>query len=249
VASVVPCAYAGKRSPGKYNGIVVFDRWDGCILYSGIYVMYVSEGVKEKLRGHAGNGIQIDATKVRQPINPGDGLITELSVLGAAPKPSRHVLLTGFTLTATADFKEKEKPAIVITIANAGKQEAPVFSSELAPTLLMKGKDFVADGPSFALVTRQSFIVGGEDPRTSGSGIASGRPYSWQIDKAVPVRFILKPGEAKRVRITFELPRGEYDFLAGYGGGVHQELNLASNPIAFDVEENGAGKPVMVKRK
>lgn len=249
VASVVPCTGAGIRSPGKYSGTVVFDRWDGCILYSGIYVMYVSESVKEMLRGHASKSMQVDATKVQQPMNPGDGLITELTVLGAAPKPSRHVLLTGLTLTAAPDFKDKEKPAILITVANAGKEEVPVFGSELAPTLLMKGKTFVADGPSFALVTRQAFIVGGEDPRTSGTGIASGRPYSWQIDKAVPVRFILKPGESRRVRISFELPRGEYDFLAGYGGGVHQELTLASNLVAFDVEENGAGKLVMVKRK
>jgi hypothetical protein len=249
IALVVRCASAGERGPGKYSGTVVFDRWDGCILYSGIYVMYVSEGVKEKLRGQAGKGIQVDATKVRQPINPGDGLITELSVVGAAPQPSRHVLLAGLTLTTTADFKDNEKPAIVISIANAGKQEVTVFGSELAPTLLVKGKDLATDGPSFALVTRQAFIVGGEDPRTSGSGIAGGGPYRWQIDEAVPVRFVLKPGESRRVRIKFDLPRGEYDFLAGYGGGVHQELNLASNLVAFDVEESGAGKLVTIKRK
>ena len=34
---------AGLRAPGKYSGVVIFDRWDGCTLYSGIYVMYVSE--------------------------------------------------------------------------------------------------------------------------------------------------------------------------------------------------------------
>jgi hypothetical protein len=210
--------------------------------------MYVAEGVKEKLRQHSGKGVQVDARKVRQPINPGDGLISELAVLGEAPPPGRHVSLAGLTLTSMADFKENEKPAVVITLANAGKQEVQVFGADLAPTLLMKGKDSVANGPSFALVTRQAFISGGEDPRTSGSGIASGRPYHWVIDKAVPVRFLLKPGEARRVRITFDLPPGEYDFLAGYGGGVHQETCLASNLVAFDVSENG-GKLVMVKRK
>src|SRR5262249_18596705 len=153
----------------------------------------------------------VDAKKVRQPINPGDGLISELVVLGAAPPPGRHVSLAGLALESTADFKENEKPAIVITLANVGKQEVRVFGADLAPTLLMKGKDSVADGLSFALVTRQAFISKGEDPRTSGSGIASGRPYGWEIDKAVPVRFLLKPDEARRVRITFDLPPGEYD--------------------------------------
>src|SRR5262249_10312392 len=194
-------AEGGERSPGKYSGVVVFDRWDGCTLYSGIYVMYVSEGVKEKLRQHAGKDVQVDAKKVRQPINPGDGLISEHVVLGAAPPPARHVSLAGLTLTSMADFKENGKPAIVITLANAGKQEVQVFGADLAPTLLMKGKASVADGPSFALVTRQAFISGGEDPRTSGSGIASGRPYGWEIDKAVPVRVLLKPGRARRRRV------------------------------------------------
>ena len=30
------------RGPGKYNGVVIFDRWDGCHLYSGAYVMEIS---------------------------------------------------------------------------------------------------------------------------------------------------------------------------------------------------------------
>src|SRR5262249_38259252 len=155
-------------------------------------------------------------------------LISELVVLGAAPAPSRHVSLAGLTLTSMADFKDNEKPAIVIALANVGKKEIQVFGADLAPTLLMKGKGHVADGPSFALVTRQALISGGEDPRTSGRGIASGRPYAWKIDQAVPVRFGLKPGEGRRVRITFDLPPGEYDFLAGYGGGVHEEACMAS---------------------
>ncbi len=51
---------AGERGPGKHSGVVVFDRWDGCTLYSGIYVMYISERVKDKLRKHAGKSVQID---------------------------------------------------------------------------------------------------------------------------------------------------------------------------------------------
>ena len=67
----------GERGPGKYCGVVIFDRWGGCTLYSGIYVMYVSEKVKNGLRPFAGRAVQIDAKKVNQPENPGDGLITQ----------------------------------------------------------------------------------------------------------------------------------------------------------------------------
>jgi hypothetical protein len=249
ILPIIP-AEAGIRTPGKYSGVVVFDRWDGCILYSGIYVMYVSEHTKEKVREYAGKSIQIDAKKVSQPINPGDGLISELAYLKSPPTTVRNwVSLSGLRLQARADFKDGGSPTVVITLANTGKEDVKIFGSELAPTLLMKAaKTQPADGPSFALVTRQAFIVGGEDPRTTGSGIQGGRPYGWKIEEAVPVTFVLKPGEDRRVRITFDLPVGEYDFLAGYGGGVHEDQGLASNLVAFDVDANG-GKSVMVKRK
>jgi hypothetical protein len=240
---------AGERTPGKYSGVVVFDRWDGCILYSGIYVMYISERTKEKLRAYNGKSIQIDAKKVSQPLNPGDGLISDLAYLRAPPPPARNwVSLSGLTLRTMADFKEGEKPRVVISLANTGKEDVKIFGSELAPTLLMKAaRPDVADGPSFALVTRQAFISGGSEPRTTGSGLTKNGPYSWHIDKAVPVTFVLKPGEERRVRISFDLPAGEYDFLAGYGGGVHEDQGLASNLVAFDVANKG-GKLVMVTR-
>ena len=79
IAALVSVASAGIRGPGKYCGAVVFDRWDACTLYSGIYVMYITEAEKEKLREHAGRWVQIDAKKVHQPTNPGDGLISEVS--------------------------------------------------------------------------------------------------------------------------------------------------------------------------
>jgi len=43
-------ANAGLRGPGKYYGVVVFDRWDTCFLLSGPYITYISESVKNELR-------------------------------------------------------------------------------------------------------------------------------------------------------------------------------------------------------
>ena len=70
--------------PGKYNGIVIFDRWDGCYLYSGNDLMPVSEKVKESLRACDGKAVSIDAEQIEQRINPGVALIKELKVLGPA---------------------------------------------------------------------------------------------------------------------------------------------------------------------
>jgi len=222
---------AGIRSPGKHSGVVIFDRWDGCTLYSGIYVMYISEHVKDKLRKHAGKSVQIDAIKVHQPKNPGDGLITEFKYLGPAPPTMNWVSLSGVELRATPSFTSGQSPTVIISVQNHGKKDAKIHSSELAPTLLTKTSggrtSFVpADGPSYALITRQAFIAGGTDPRTKGRGITNGEPYSWSIDQDLPRTFTLSPGAERRIQITFDLPAGEYDFLAGYGGGVHAGMGI-----------------------
>jgi hypothetical protein len=38
---------------------------------------------------------------------------------------------------------------------------------------------------------------------------------------------------------TFVLRDGEYEFLAGYGGGVHAGSLLVSEHIGFDIEPRG----------
>jgi hypothetical protein len=240
---LAPLANAGKRAAGKYCGTVIFDRWDGCTLYSGIYVMYISEAVKGKLRHYRGKSIQIDAKVVEQPINPGDGLIKDLVYLGPAPPTQNWVRLEGLSLRVAPAFTQGERPRLTIALENPGPREVEVFSSEFAPTLLMKkaGKHSTwgpADGPSVAVITRQSFRVG-DAPRISGRG--------WSIDAGLPHKFILQPQEKRFVTISFDLPEGEYDFLAGYGGGVHGGKGLASSLVAFDVTASGKAKTVRVK--
>jgi hypothetical protein len=64
-------AHAGIRGPGKYCGVVVFDRWDACFLLNGPYITYISENVKNELRPYEGKAKQFDASSVFQPENPG----------------------------------------------------------------------------------------------------------------------------------------------------------------------------------
>lgn len=248
LAAFFKVGYAGERGPGKYCGVVVFDRWDGCILYSGIYVMYISEDVKENLRKYAGNPVQINATKVFQPINPGDGLIKEFEYLGPAREKRKWVSLAGLKLKSFPAFEDGEKPSVTMELLNAGEEDLEVFSSELAPTLLTtqssKTRTFSpSDGPSIALITRQSFCVGGSEYRWEGGGVTQGGRCSWTIRKenALPRKFVLKAGQEKQIVITFDLPEGEYEFLCGYGGGTHGSKCLASNLVYFDVDKNSKG--------
>ncbi len=247
IVSSLACE-AGERLPGKYCGVVVFDRWDGCTLYSGIYVMYVSEKVKESLRLYAGKAIQIDAKEVYQPNNPGDGRIGRFEYLGTAPPERNWVQAEGIRLESSVKVRDDGKPVASIIVENAGKDSVKLFSQELALTLLMKRniseRDWsVSDGPSFALITRQSFEIGGSEPRWEGKGeVAAGKPYAWTIGKenAPPHDFTLGPKEKKRIDVQFDLPDGQYDFLCGYGGGVHGNKGLASNLSAFDVKNRKA---------
>ncbi|MCI0628506.1 MAG: hypothetical protein L0387_43795, partial [Acidobacteria bacterium] len=114
-------ASAGIRGPGKYSGVVIFDRWDGCILFSGVYLMYISESVKEGLRAYAGQAIEIEAFNVFQPINPGDGLIRSYMLLGPAPETSRWAVTDGLTLSAERAFSDRDLPSVTLTVSNHGK--------------------------------------------------------------------------------------------------------------------------------
>src|SRR3954463_6580247 len=78
-------ALAAIRGPGPVTGVVIFDRWDGCILAEGWTVHYISEKIKEDLRARAGTAVLITATEVHQPSNPGDELISKFTGLAPAP--------------------------------------------------------------------------------------------------------------------------------------------------------------------
>jgi hypothetical protein len=110
-AAIPETAFAGIRGPGKYAGVVIFDRWKSCILFSGVYLMYISENVKEGLREYEGQAILLDALEVRQPKNPGDGLITKYKVLGPAPHAASHSVVPtvpeGLVLTANGPFDDR----------------------------------------------------------------------------------------------------------------------------------------------
>ena len=155
--------------------------------------------------------------------------------------------LDDLSIQVSPTFANGERPSINLSIVNTGAKEVTVFSSELAPTLLAKktGRESpfaTSDGPSFALITRQAFSVGPHrEARTSGRVIQDGRSYGWAADARLPDTFVLKQGEGQSVTIRFEVPEGEYDFLAGYGGGVHEGKGIASSLVAFDVDKDGNG--------
>jgi hypothetical protein len=249
-------ALGGIRAPGKYNGIVIFDRWGGCHLYSGAYVMEVSESVKELLRPYANRPVLVDAKEVFQPINPGDGLITELEVLGpsveaTSAKFGKPPLLEDLSLKAFANFSAPGAPELTLELRNTGTVKRGVDMQALGPTLLAKKQGIEcfnpSDGPSFVAVTRTNIDFMHQYPAGGGCFVdGKGRTIRMWLppEVTVPKPFDLDPGQSIEVPLQFELSEGEYEFLAGYGGGVHESRTLVSNRIAFNV--HGEKKPELV---
>ncbi len=238
-------AMAGARGPGEYCGVPVFDRWDGCYLYSGIYLMYISENVKEALREYAGQPIRLNATEVDQPHNPGDGRIDAYAVLGPATATESWVPLEGLEVRAAPSF-DGGKCEFRMAVVNTGHESVKVLSREFAPTLLTTRPARYygpSDGPSFALLTRYELACPSPSDRVSG-----GTPCRLTVvgDKPVPAEAVLRPNQELAAVVRLEVPPGQYEFLCGYGGGVHEGKCLASDLIAFDVDEPGV--PHVVER-
>lgn len=239
--SFILTAQAGLRGPGKYCGVVVFDRWDTCILLSGPYITYISDAVKNELRPYRGTAMQVDASEVVQPTNPGDALIRKYRIVGPAPDTRHWAMLDGIELIAESDFGPHRAPTFLIEIINAGDKPAKVDSSEFGPALLglsPKGPFCASDGKSGAWITRGDLVNSSSWESGSGS-VKYSASYTIDPTSRPPQHFQLAPGQSKKVRITFKIPPGQYEFIIGYGGGVHEEKSMASNAISFDLNDRG----------
>jgi len=233
---------AGLRGPGKYSGVVIFDRWDTCLLLSGGYITYVSDAVKEELRPYRNEAIQINASVVNQVENPGDALIHKYTIIGPAPQSSDTQQIDGVRIRIRSDFDSDHTIAFWVMIENSATAPIEIESGKIGPTLLgLKSPTFssTSDGKSVAWITRAGLLNAiTRTPMFDNHTLS----FSYEIDPKTQIaeRFSLNPGESKQVRVLFKLPPGPYQFLVGFGGGVpHEGKSLVSNAISFRVDESG----------
>lgn len=250
-------AWGGIRGSGNYNGIVIFDRWDSCHLYSGAYVMEISDSVKHLLRPYANRPVWVRVSEVVQSRNPGDGRIEQLEVLGPSEETTpedlaKTPLLEDLSLRAFANFSSADSPELIIELRNTGTVYRSVDMHALGPTLFAK-KDGPecsnsSDGPSLVAITRTNIEFMYQYPTESSGCFLDEKRRTARLwlppGLVVSTAFDLGPGQSIEVPLRFELSAGEYEFLAGYGGGVHAARTLASNRIAFDINEKR--KPELV---
>ncbi len=253
-AALAPDVQAGLRGRGPYDGVVFFDRWDDCILFSGTYLMYIATAAKEPLRAYQGQAIEIDAKEVFQPLNPGDGLIRKFSILGPAVYLERGSA-ADFPVIQGLDLKAgliMSAAVSKLTMEIRNRSDAPITVNAGALGYAVLGKKTAveqssfdpSDGPSTAYLTRMNVT----NPEASVNHASNGVNYLYiaRINPAdrMPDTVILKPGESVKTAVSVFLPSGEYQFLAGYGCGVHSQPCLPSNAVSFDVDQQGRAQPV-----
>ena len=241
-------AYGGIRGPGEYSGVVIFDHWDTCYLYDGVYLMYISNSVKERVRKYEGQAVRIDATEVYQPMNPGDGLIREFQSLRVIEN-RRNSDIAGIVLTITPAFDIDCSPQFVIEIKNAGKKKFMIPKGALAPTLFNEQtrEELLSpsDGNSGACITRWGFPWARGEAQTlaitrqTPSGpVTMSKWWGLKIDDGkVPFDYLtLSPGDSAHFKASLSVSPGSYDFLCGYAPEDDKKI---SNMVSFTVDANG----------
>jgi hypothetical protein len=152
-------------------------------------------------------------------------------------------------LSVVRNFDDGHAPEFTIRVKNMSEKPVTVHMDSLAPTLLAAKKKSdnlmsPSDGPSSAVVTRQAFWI--DAPRMKGLGEREWTvtaPRNFEKDVAIDPKSVFE------IRLLFHLPAGEYEFLAGYGGGVHEGQCIASNLIGFDVRDDGTARLVKAAAK
>jgi hypothetical protein len=232
-ALIAPILVAGIRGAGKYNGVVFYDRWGNCYLFSGVYLMYISEKVKETLRPYQGQAMEVDAKEVHQPMNPGDGLITRYEVIGESKENTNSPPIRGVQLQAAVS-KIQGTSRATVEIRNIGRTPISISADALGFAVIAHGHSNLfcpSDGTSCAVITR----VSATSP--DGRNQVDKAVWGWKLQDTdrLPNTLNLAPGETRKTSVILQLPPGSYQFLAGYGGGVHSGPCVASNGVPFDI--------------
>jgi len=190
--------------------------------------------VKEKLRPYAGQAIQIDVTEILQPMNPGDALVKAYAILGDPPD-GHDDSIAKIEIEVRSAFDGENSPIFDVTLRNASVEKAGVSPSAVGLTLLgiNQGMLFSAsDGKSVAWITRADLEPRNTDQiaKSSWSSAVDGKTIAYAKYNAMqPCAFKsfveLAADESVSCRVRLEIPAGEYQFMAGYGGGARIEIN------------------------
>jgi hypothetical protein len=233
--------YAKIRGPGKYCGVVVFDRWDSCALVKGSDVTYISKRVKNELRPFKGKAIEIDASDVSQPINPGEALVLKYTIIGSIFPHHQSTGPAGLELAVESHFGPRNKPTFLIKIRNKGVERIEINIHDVGPVVFgagMKGPFGASDDESEAKISDGNLVFL-SSMKTNWDGVRTWASYKIEPKSRPRENLQLEPGQSFSTSITLNLSAGKYQFMFGYGDEMCQESCLVSNAISFDISKKG----------
>lgn len=240
----VATASAYLFGPGKYSGVVVFDRWGTCYLMSGPYVNYVASEVKSELLSYNGRAIEVDASKVDAfGFVDSDPMIRKYKIIGPAPAPKRNQL-DGLRLVAVQTFGQLSKPQFLIEFLNNGKFPIRLDRDEIGILLFepaKPGRNNSYDGSNL-LISRSGIDPGSHISSQQIDGLKTAWGYIVDPNTRPPSLFSIAPGQSIKTLIRFKVEPGPYQFMFAYGGAVSSEASLVSNAIFFEVSGDGRAK-------
>ncbi len=231
--------------PGKYCGVVVFNRWDTCFLINGTLIAYVAGDVKGDLLSYKNTAVQVDASDVSPAgLRYRNPMIHKYKIIGPAPEP-KWLTIDGLQLVAVNDFGPSNRPEFVIEIRNGGKSSIKVDRSEIG-ILLFKAERpelSTSDDVSVALIAESSIARASAMSYERTGNRRSSWGYTVDMKTQPAANFVLAPGRFVRIRIRFKIYAGQYQFMFAYGGGAQaNEKSVASNAISFDMNVDGQAK-------
>jgi len=243
-ALVASICVGSEFMPGKHTGVILFDRWDACIVCHGGGIYYVAEAAKESLRPSSGKFIQLNVDKIYQLSNPGDARLESFTILDSLNLQRNTLPVAKLSFSANADFKDGQHPAVVIRLENHSSDAVPIRLDRLMPMMLRKVNHHAIDDPYDGLsriyIRGQSFWD--DKPYLA----VAATDYAWTVtrhDDMSSWQTELKSGKTFEIAMEFKLPEGAYDFFASYGGATGIET-MATNMVAFDVDAKGNGHAV-----
>lgn len=120
-------------APGTYRGYFTTTRWDQAVFHTGPYHLFVADSARKSVDKLRHKPLEIDVTKISQPMNPGAGLIEEIG------KVTEKGVASGLKLTATLrSSKVRQGEGIRLTLGFENKSDKSIIvrANQLAVVLV-----------------------------------------------------------------------------------------------------------------
>jgi len=246
-------------SPGTYRGYFLIDRWGHKVLNYGTSYTFVSDSAEGMLAKETGKPIEAQVTKILQPVNPGAGVIAEVTSVRTVDAPAMKLRVT--LMSPTTKVTQGQGLSLVLRVENRSRQDVRLWPGALR-IILATDKPFpneaigyehpddlaywcyqhvyfdTAGGRVLRIACREDRPPWkGKYIASHGSGLRTTREPLKFVDDVV----VFEPGG----RFEHELVVGSRLLPGQYEAFVHLACGFPSpmsNRIAFDVVEPEEGK-------